>query len=403
LLVPYSDFIFLFAFGFWLLALLRCETTFRVDRVYIFIGLYAFTLAVSTVFSVDPQKSFYKLLGEFYLFALAVLAFNLGREEGFFRQIVLAWLAGTALTIVASIFGVALFAGGLQTPETNYFLSPPGSLPAGYPRIRALFNNANMMCNFLNVSLMITLLAHRLGWLKRYVAALFYVGLAFAAIFTLSPGLGGLGLSLALWFAALIGRGESRVRRQLILAAGTLFAIAVFSSTLVSPDTANTDQDLRVPVLNRTIEPSVRVLVWQKTLANFAHNPWLGKGTGTDVAGLIYDTQSGERQLLVDGHNMWLNILGQMGVFGLTLFMCLLAYLIYRCSLTSVSGDETGLILIGLSCAFIGAFLYQGLAGSFEDARHLWVLVGLLVASRYLVPAGASAGRNDILQESTGP
>jgi len=40
------------------------------------------------------------------------------------------------------------------------------------------------------------------------------------------------------------------------------------------------------------------------------------------------------------------------------------------------------IILTGLGLAFCSAFVYQGLTGSFEDARHLWVLIGLVPAAR---------------------
>jgi len=37
--------------------------------------------------------------------------------------------------------------------------------------------------------------------------------------------------------------------------------------------------------------------------------------------------------------------------------------------------------------AFLVAFAYEGLGGSFEDARHLWVLFGLFLASGRLAEA----------------
>jgi hypothetical protein len=39
--------------------------------------------------------------------------------------------------------------------------------------------------------------------------------------------------------------------------------------------------------------------------------------------------------------------------------------------------DEKSYLRIGFGLAFIGAFMYQGLNGSFEDARQIWVLIGL--------------------------
>jgi hypothetical protein len=45
--------------------------------------------------------------------------------------------------------------------------------------------------------------------------------------------------------------------------------------------------------------------------------------------------------------------------------------------------DETNrsVFRIGLGLAFISAFFYQGIGGSYEDARHLWVLIGFFLIS----------------------
>ena len=39
------------------------------------------------------------------------------------------------------------------------------------------------------------------------------------------------------------------------------------------------------------------------------------------------------------------------------------------------------MVAIALAIAWLDAFVYQGLTGSYEDARHLWVLLGLFLAS----------------------
>ena len=42
--------------------------------------------------------------------------------------------------------------------------------------------------------------------------------------------------------------------------------------------------------------------------------------------------------------------------------------------------DQNSIVRTALGISFISAFLYQGLTGSYEDARHLWVLIGLLAS-----------------------
>lgn len=378
--IPYTDFIFLAVGAFWLIALIRGEIRIEFSNFYIFLGFYGFALTISTIFSIHPQKSFYKLLGEFYLFALAILTFNLVRDAKFFKQITIAWLIGTGLTVLASIAGFALFYLGYKMQADNYFLSHFGSLPAGnYPRIHALFANANMMTNFLNVSFLLALLAAKTGWLRKIWSRILLSGMFFAAVYTFSAGLGGIILSAGIWFWAQLKTGKNSLFAKIVLASAIGFAALVFGSTLISPDTNNTNSEFSVPLTEKKFEPSVRVLVWENALENFKEFPFTGRGTGANTAALQYQTLSGSNQILLDAHNVWLNVLGQTGLFGIIAFISLVVYLTTRCRFYFNDFNERQLIHLGLSSAFAGAFLYQGLSGSFEDARHLWILFGMLV------------------------
>lgn len=382
MLLPYTDFIFLVSFAFWAIAVIRRETTVRIDRLFIFVGLYALAFTISTIFSVDPKTSFIKLLGEFYLFGLCFLTFNLVQDRQFLRYVFGAWTIGTGLSILASIAGFVLFCLGYETLQNNYFLFSSGSLPPGnYPRILALFANPNMLCNFLNVSIMLVLIAKSLRWIKRAYAVILILGILFAAAFSISPGLGGVSLSLGLWFWAIFSFRSKKRFAMTALALGIVLAVGVIASALISPDTNNTTQDFTIPFIGKIIEPSVRVLLWENTLETIRQYPWLGIGTGVDVADVHYYALSGGLQVLTDAHNMWLNIWAQTGLLGLVSLVILLAYLLKQCRFRLTDGDDGQYIRLGLSCAFVGAFLYQGLAGSFEDTRHLWVLIGLLAAS----------------------
>ncbi len=392
LLVPYTDFIFLAVFFFWLIALIRGETKFKFDKFYIFIAFYGFALTISTIFSIQPKQSFFKLLGEFYLFALAVITFNFVQDKRFYKHIVIAWLIGTALTVLASTAGFALFYIDYKTQADNYFLSHFGSLPAGnYPRIHALFANANMMCNFLNVSLILAVLAAELKWLRKIWTRVLQIGIWFAAIFTFSSGLGGMFLSLGVWYWALFKEKQKGLLSKFAIILAILLAFSVFCATLISPDTKNTTQEFEVPFTDKKLEVSVRLMVWESVFETFKQYPFLGKGTGQNAALLNYETLSGDKQILLDAHNNWLNILGQTGLFGIFSFLLLNLYLLTRCRFNINKYSEPSLVHLALSCAFLGAFLYQGLSGSFEDARHLWILFGLLFGI-----SSSAISKNDI-------
>lgn len=380
--IPPTDFLFLICFSFWSLALIRRETAVRRSGLYFFLAAYGAALAASAVFSVDLMRSGLKLLGVIYLIALCVLTFNLAGDEKFFQRIAVAWIVGTALTILAAVSGVVLFYAELTSPAENPFLSHLGSLPAGnYPRIRSLFENANMMCNYLNVSLMMGFAAGRAN--RKLLAAL-TAGTAVAAILTLSPGIGGLILSAGLF--AYASARYSSLLTKLFLGAAMVMSILIFAATTISPDTNNTDQQLTISGV--TIETSVRVLAWQSAIETFTSHPLVGVGTGLEAAKVRYQTLSGQKQYLTDAHNTYFNLLALTGIIGIGAFLSLVGYLL-RIGRFSFSAESfRSRSLVAMSCAFAGAFLYQGLTGSFEDARHLWILIGMLVAA-------ASAFKNE--------
>ncbi|MDQ3219727.1 MAG: O-antigen ligase family protein [Acidobacteriota bacterium] len=391
LLISYADIIFIVSFFFWIAALLRRETKIKYDKFYLFVGFYALAFTVSTIFADNPFQSLLKLSGEFYLFLLAVLTINLAQEQKFIKQIVFAWLSGTGITVLGSILGFSLFYLGFNL-ETggNYFLSRLGTVPPGnYPRVHSFFADANMMCNFLNVSLLLALLADKMGWVKETLSKLLRFGIWFAAFFTLSPGLGGIVLSTAVWYFVLFRDAGKLVLSKIVLLAGISFAAFLLAIATISLDTSNTDQDFLLPLTNITLESSVRVLVWQNSVNKSLENPFFGKGTGADVALVRYKTLAGTNHILMDGHNILLNIFGQTGLFGLIAFVCLVAHLISRLRFTSGHNHT----LLALSCAFLGAFLYQGLTGSFEDARHLWVVIGLIIVISTEMRHPAGKGR----------
>jgi O-antigen ligase len=288
---------------------------------------------------------------------------------------------GTTLTVLATVAGFFLFYIGYKAQDNNYFLYHYGTLPPGnYPRLQAFFVNANMMCNYLNISLVLTVLAEKLNWLKITWTRALHFGICFAAFFAFSPGLGGLFLSFGVWLWANFYFEGRKSFAKCALYTGFFLALIFFAVTSISPDTANTTQDFNVPFFEQKFEPSVRVLIWQDSLETIRQYPLFGKGTGSGVASVEYTVISGENQFLTDAHNIWLNILGQFGLFGLVAFVNLCAYLFWKCKFNLTDNSKRSFVQLSLSCAFLGAFCFQGLQGSFENARHLWVLFGLLAS-----------------------
>jgi O-antigen ligase len=369
--IPPSDFIFVAAAIVWIVAEVAGRAEFRRSRFYLPLALYLSAMIVSTALSEDVRQSAIKLAGEAYLIGLAVLTFNLVTSIRILKRVMIAWLVGTSVTVLVGVAGAILFYAGVRDHDVNLALSGYGSLPPGdYPRIQALFDNMNMLCNYLNVSLVIALIAHSEGWIGRRVFLALGFALWTCAFFTLSPGLGGMFLSVALW-ARMKDSGK-----RLVLIVASLLAVAFFVAATISPVSTGQRQFLILPFTQIRIEPSSRALAWQSSLETIKRHPVFGRGVGMEVADVNYLAASGFRQRLTDAHNVWLSVAAQEGIVGLMAFASVVLFLLKGIRWFKSNAS----IHSGLAIAFAGAFLYQGLSGSFEDARHIWVLMGMLAA-----------------------
>jgi O-antigen ligase len=365
---PPTDLIFIVAAGAWLLTLLQRKRKFLYSPFYLPAGLYLGALCLSAVASEDRAGTVIKIAGVAYLVALSVLTINLVRSWRMLRAVMMAWMLGTAILAAGALIGIVLFYAGITDPEVNVFLSSYGTLPAGnYPRIRSFFANANMMCNYLNASLCVALIMTELEWLRASRARLLLASLWAAALTTLSPGLGGLFLAGGAW-AWLRDRSPGRARGRLLLAAGCGAALLFLGATLISPATR--------------AGPSERTFIWRTTLDALSDHPLLGRGAGQE----ILQVRTPERVTSKEPHNVWLSVALQSGLVGLAAFTWLVVFLFRQTLPLQIGRSELATVRTGLGLALITLVFYQGLSGSFEDARHLWVLMGLVVVLEELRP-----------------
>ncbi|HEX6279863.1 MAG TPA: hypothetical protein VFZ49_07575 [Pyrinomonadaceae bacterium] len=373
-----TDVIFAAALAFWILSFRHRRPV--LDRRYAaFVGAFLVALVVSAIFSIEPFKSAVKLAGVVYLIAISAITIDLIRDADYLKRLTIAWLIGTLITVLGTIAGVTGYYLGYDTLSTNFFLFHSGSLPVGnYPRVMAFFENPNMTANYLNVSIMLVLAAGRVGWFSLRTSLLAALSIFGAALFTISAGLGGLILSVSLWIAFAFS-GVNRYLRGAVLVGGFLIAFLAVLSSSIAPVARESPHTTTIPFIDVRIEPSVRSLVWTNALERGMEYPLLGRGTGTDAAEVRYVALSGQRQILRDAHQAWLNVFGQAGLVGLLAFIALGVYLVSICRFRISSESVQAVFLAACSCAFVGAFLLQNLFGSFEDARHLWVLIGMMV------------------------
>ncbi|MEO7503639.1 MAG: O-antigen ligase family protein [Sphingomicrobium sp.] len=371
-----SDFIFLAVAGWAAADALRHRALPQWDPAMGWIALYGAALLLATLTATDSPRAIAKLATQAYLLAIPLTLAALLRGADDLRVALRAWLAGSALVIVVAVVGLAAFAvaadGALYRALSFYH----GSLPAGtYPRLSLSFLNGNMAANYLTVSAILAILAGHLGAITPRQRNLLIAGCSLAAVTTISPGLGGLALAFGFW-GWLAWRGERPMAARLALGGGigaAILAVVASALTLVPyPGAAF------VAVLpgGWPIAASIRFTIWSQALANFIAHPLLGRGLGADSVAVSFASPSGVAQALSDAHNGFLNLAVQCGIVGLAAFVALLVHV------TRHSRRNAATWWLGF--AFLNGIAYQGLTGSFEDARHLWAVLGLWLVARRL-------------------
>ena len=322
----------------------------------------------------DWRLGLLKAAGAGYLGCLAILSAHYAGSPQMRRLIVLAWLAGALVTIIAAAVGVGLFLAGRHD---NPLLYGYGSLiPARYPRVMALFVNANMLCSYLGGAAFILLGATHSNLISRRVAKPTVVALALVAILTFSPGIGGLALAGSLWVASASAMPPRRA--AMLRGLGVVMAVAFFLATLPSPTM------LQATSLAQ-FEPSSRVQTWVGASATFLAHPLLGAGPGAEVAHVTYVNASRQTEYLTDAHNTWLSVLAQTGLIGFACFAVVIGVLVRSMRFDRHPRADSAW-RTGAELALLASVLMPSLSGSFEDARHGWVLLGMVYAAQQARP-----------------
>jgi len=339
------------------------------------LAAYVACAALSTVLSASPVPV--KLLGLGLLATIYVLARTMPK-----KVLIGAWLGGAALAGVVGLVGILMFYAGVRVRPGNPFVAAYGSIPVGdYPRIVGLFGNPNMYCNYLACALAAVAWVWPQGSRRRWLAAIAAL-LVLNAFFTLSVAVGGIALG-----AAIAWRGRAR---GLVLTGASLAAAALLALTLVQLVPRGSG-DVNVGPWDVRLAEGGRIDIWRGALRTFARHPVVGQGYGTLVGSTTNPraTVSMEQwgtgamaetaPTAVEAHNVWLNVLGQTGALGLAAFALFVA-LVVRASTRDAA------LLAGV----VAALLYHGLFAAIEDARHLWLLLGVAVAVK---PGDARADR----------
>lgn len=384
--IPYTDFIFITVFLAWIFGIFTKRLTFRFHPFFLVSAFYLFALFVSVVFSVNPKSSFLKFLGEIYLIFLTIIIFNFADNLEKIKKLTLAWLCGTSFVLLLGIFTLFLFYSGFGHSLLNIFQNHYGTVPAGnYPRIKLTFFHSNMLCNYLSVGSLLTIAAGKLRWINPVFSKILIALILLISLFTFSPGLGGIALSLGIFYRLYFKSKQQFLISKFSLISGIFIATSFFGLLIFAMQNHPTAPFvIKIPFVETDIYPSSRVMVWSATFETFKNNFWNGIGLGEDVCRVRYLNPSGVLEDLRDGHNTILNVSAQAGILGLILILLINVYFLKKIFSYKDINSKVGLFYNCCGIAILSAFIYQGLGGSFEETRHLWVLFGLFFAAEKL-------------------
>jgi hypothetical protein len=374
------DFVFLIVAALWLVALMTRAARFRFDPAFLLLGLYFAAMALSLSQSPDVEKSAFKLLTQAYLLALPVLVFNLVRTADGMKRTFAAWIAAAGVIgLLGTVTVISLpFVG--RDSVLGWTIHHFGTLPPGpYVRLEITFQFPAMLANFLGVALMLVLIAARYGWLSTKAGLALAAVIGISTVFTLTPGLGGVLCMLGVW-ASYCNREHRPHLAGASLAVGLAMPILAMLAASISPMMPRSSPFLiEIPGLP-VFAPSVRLLAWTQAIHNSAMSPLLGHGFGINAVDVTYEASPcGGPHCVVDAHNIYLNVAAQCGLIGLAVLIAIIVFVV--AVLVRAVRTRSG-VTAGLSVAWLASFALQGLVGSFEHQRHLWILFGLILSAR---------------------
>ena len=122
-----------------------------------------------------------------------------------------------------------------------------------------------------------------------------------------------------------------------------------------------------------------RMTIWKNTIELIQDRPLLGFGTGgfeEAYSEKIKDNPDWEKQLKHDPHNQFLKIWAEMGIFGLMVFLSMLASSLFQKSSKMYFHLGTGVLM-----AWCATSIFNSHFSTFTEGRFIYIWLGIMLAS----------------------
>lgn len=330
-------------------------------RAYLYLGFYILFVFFSIIFNnTHYQDILISTIKIGYIALIPFIVDHLIQDREAFFNILNLWNIVYAVLLLLCMVSLGLFIIGLRDPWINLPLHGYGSLPPGpYPRLDGLFLNHNAFFNYTIMSLALLFLAFALGRLQRWQFIPLHLAGILISFLSLSPGFGGIGF-LESRYPLL----RPRIKAWMKMSAWVLAFAFLWMSLFTFPTL------LKGP---SRWEPSPRLLTWKAASAVILSHPIFGIGLDQRIFAVHWVNPSGRQEVLTNAHNVYLSIAFQCGIPALIAFVLLWGTLWWDVK-------KYGPLSLILATAIGVGIFYHGLTNSLEDNRHLWVLMGLVLA-----------------------
>jgi O-antigen ligase len=327
----------------------------------LFVGFAALSVLWSPVPGLGIRslvKLLYPIVGFLIVFRLASTA-SIGWVE---QLILVAALLGTVSNLVVRLAGLSVF----TSFEGRYY-------GAWHPNLMGMF------CTATAIPLLSWGMARR-KYLYIGTGIIVLIQLALTGSRTMFLA-GGVGLAVV----TLIRRKYALVVLLAAIALGTWVLLPALGSRSEAVDPA--DVGLAPTTLGPVQNFSGRLLLWADVWTNLVPGAeGIGRGLGATAAYLQARYLVGKH-----AHNTYLEVLADLGIVGLTLFIASMLYMVVRCAKpgghAKANGSGTREAFLGLAAAtLIAGAMENTLAPAAEFTSVLWVLYAMTLAERATGP-----------------
>lgn len=275
----------------------------KPPRSAIYWALFLFWGSISVLWAVDPKSALRQLAtsASLIIFYLVAVSFRITEEE--FKWVVRLTILGGCL---AAAFAVYEYSAGINWAQgSGARLVERGSLIVGETEVNPDFFGLKLL---VPISLAIAAFLAARSWLGRLIFLSALGIIVLALLLTMSRS-----ALLSLLAMIVVFLVRLRLYRRLL-------PVVLLGAALLAAMPATFFQRIRE---STETGGAGRTDIWRAGLEIFKHYPWVGAGLGNFI--IVYQDFAGYSPkfhgLMRSSHNMYLNVLVDLGILGLILFL----------------------------------------------------------------------------------